>query len=107
MLINIPVIALVVDLIIPVQAVCVEGLKNIPGGTGYFPQRIQVFDSQQPPATVRPGVKEAGYGCDERAEMQISTGSGSESPDVVLCCGGLGQWVTQVMFGAFINQLVS
>jgi hypothetical protein len=45
-------------------------------GARDFPWRIEVFDAQQPLATMMPGIQVATDCCDERAEVQGASGRG-------------------------------
>ena len=52
------------------QAVGVQAGEDLAGGLGGFPQRVQVFDADQPPALVPAGFNVAGKRGDQGAEMQ-------------------------------------
>jgi len=75
--------ALINDLAVVLHAAGGERGENFFGGTGHAARRINVFDAHQPCAAVMPRIGVAGYGRDQRTEMQRSGGRGGKAAAIL------------------------
>ena len=81
-LIMVDVVALIVNLAIPMQTEPVQNGKNLIGGFGNNAEMIQVIDAQQPLALLRSGVQVAGQRGVKRPQMQRAGWRGGEPADI-------------------------
>ena len=63
-------LALVDGLTVPREAVSLQGGENEVGGSWLFAWWIDILNTKKPEPVMGPGLQVAGYGGNERAEMQ-------------------------------------
>ncbi len=75
-------LALSHHLAVPFKTVALKRLENRRLRAGHFTRRVEILHAQQPLTVCRARIEIGGEGCDQRAKMQVTTGSRRKAPDI-------------------------